>query len=161
MPETQPSIFEEDFNVLLRKDLLPWWIIFFSWLFIIICPLQVIIAIIEYSRIGSFDLGIFSISPKTTITFKEALALANSLFTIVAAYGLLKEKDWAIKIAIMNGFVSVVETAYSVAGTFVTPQITAIFWGTYGFLGVLLATYLWKLFRMEKDWSIRQPRSQA
>lgn len=155
MPETQPSIFDETDVFMLppRRALLPWWIIFFSWFLIIICIVQVIMMTLDY--FGITKLGIIT---EADSSFKNIFSLANSFFTIVAAYGLLREKDWAVNIAILNALASVAQTFFSTNEVFADTTEAVIFWSIYGVGLIMLAIYLWKLFSIRKDWNIRRPR---
>lgn len=160
MPETLTSIFDETDAFMLppRRKLLPWWIILFSWVFIIICPIDIVTRTLQYT---SVDLSMFDIAAKTEIAFKDVLSVANSIFTLVAIYGLFREKDWAIKIAILNALVSVGDTLYTTndatAGAVSESEI-AVAWAIYAFGLIMLAIYLTKLFRIRKDWSMRLAR---
>ena len=141
-----------------RRALLPWWIIVFSWIFIIICPIDIVTRVLQYT---GMDLSMFDMVTKTEIAFKDVLSVANSIFTLVAIYGLFREKDWAINIAILNALVSVADTLYTTndatAGAGSETEI-AVAWSIYAFGLIMLGIYLFKLFRIRKDWSIRLPR---
>lgn len=160
MLETQPSIFNEKEAFMLppRRALLPWWIIFFCWIFIVICSLELIIKMLELFGTGYMDLSLFGIVAKTGLSIKETFSLANAIFSVVAAYALLKEKDGAINIAITNGLVSVVEPFVSLAEDSAEDFPVWLSWATYIFGWFMLIIYLWKLFSIRKDWNIRLPR---
>lgn len=104
-----------------RSALLPRWIIFFCWAFIILCSVQFILASLEWVNVlypvgqPPVDLNMFGIHLRRNYyyEFRDILSTANPLFTIIAAYGLLKEKSWAINIAIANAFVIVFDILYS------------------------------------------------
>lgn len=107
------------------------------------------------------DLSMFDMVTKTEIAFKDVLSVANSIFTLVAIYGLFREKDWAINIAILNALVSVGDFLYSredatIGAASDTDFIVA--WSIYAFGLIMLGIYLFKLFRIRKEWKIRQPR---
>lgn len=160
MPEKQTSIFDETDAFMLppRRKLLPWWIIVFSWIFLIICPIDIVSRILQYT---SVDLSMFDIVPKTELAFKDVLSVANSICTLVAIYGLFREKDWAINIAILNALVSLGDILYTTndatAGAVSETEIV-VAWSIYAFGLIMLGIYLFKLFRIRKDWSIRLPR---
>lgn len=168
MPET---LNETDGSMLPpRRALLPWWIIFFCWALIFICSFQFIIASLEWINAlypvdqSPVDLNVFGIHlyRNADPEFEDVLSTANPLFTVIAAYGLLKEKGWAINIAITNAVVSAFDILYSPVGVtkgFMERMIyIEFFWYYYLAALVLLIIYLWKLIRIRKDWRIRQPR---
>jgi len=160
MPETQSSIFDETDAFILppRRALLPWWIIFFCWFFIILCPFDFIFMVLQHS---GRDLSMYGVEAKTGFTFKEVFSLVNSLLTLVVAYGLLREKDWAVNIAIINALISVADGLFSINDPAAGVQDDidmAISWFTLAFGLIMLGIYLLKLFRIRQDWRIRLPR---
>lgn len=160
MPETQPSIFEETDVFMLppRRALLPWWIIFFSWFFIVISPIQLILALVPYYATDYIDLSMFGIVAKQRITLYEICWDASTLLTIVVSYGLLKEKSWAVNVGILDALSGIPFTIYEINRIPDANPNIKVYWVFYGFSITLLIIYLWKLFRIRKDWSIRQPR---
>lgn len=156
MQEIQPSIFEETEVFMLppRRALLPRWIIFFSWLFVVISPIQLILAFIPYY----FDLSEYNIPVKTEVTFYSIAWYASALLTTIAAYGLLTEKSWAVNVAIIDVLLDIPKVIYEAKRVWPEHPQANYYYAFYGISLVLLIIFGWKLFRIRKDWSIRQPR---
>jgi hypothetical protein len=105
----------------------------------------------------------FNVIWKHYIEFEDIFSTVNALFIIFAAFGLLKEQKWAVDIAIANAFVSAFDILYSplsiTKGFLEHYKILEVldFWFYYWGGLILIIIYLWKLIRIRKEWSIRQP----
>jgi hypothetical protein len=93
-------------NGIPRKKLLPLWIKIFTWIFLILSafvPIIIILGVIGY-RAQLALYGLETSEPFSSVGFTITL-----LFIIkgITAFGLLKEKDWAIKIGIADAIIGI------------------------------------------------------
>jgi hypothetical protein len=110
MQETQQDLLVDELaeaTRLPRKKMLPLWIKIFAWIFLIcgfFLPVVVILGLAGYSAQQSLY-GLESKDP-----FSLTGIAITLLFTLkaITAFGLLKEKDWAIKLGMADGATGVV-----------------------------------------------------
>lgn len=129
-----------------RRALLPWWIRFFCWLFMItaaITPLALLAGIFH----TSFDLEIFGIKTTDPLSVKAAIDMGIMIFTGVAAFGLWTEKDWAINVAKINAIINIaiciiVMVYFLLAESHLSLRLELI----------LLFLFIYKLNKIQYDW---------
>lgn len=127
-----------------RRKLLPGWIKFFIWVFMIfgaIAPVGLLLGAIGFS----FELSALGLHTYNPISMVGLFLIATFLFSGIAAFGLWTEKDWAIEVAITDAFLSIAICLY------------AMFLSSAGFSIirlelVILIPYLIKLFKIRPDW---------
>ncbi len=151
MPENQVDVITETFFPLpakRRRQLLPWWIKAFSGLFLFlgfITPVILVLGILGFN--GQLSLYGFETSEPISATglFVATLFLLKG----VTAYGLLFEKEWAVKLAIADAVAGTVICFSSMLPSLFNPESN---------LGlrlevVVLVPYFIKLLRIKNKWS--------
>ncbi|WP_055436827.1 hypothetical protein [Lacinutrix algicola] len=78
-----------------RRGLLPWWIRFFSWFFMITGGLAVFGLIAGFFNI-SFSISLYGLEETNPHSLIGLLIIILFIYKGVTSYGLLFEKDWAI-----------------------------------------------------------------
>lgn len=97
-----------------RLDLLPLWIKVFIWIFLIFGTIVPVILVLGIIGIN-FNLSLYGL--ETT----QPLSLIGLLITIlfalkgIVAFGLWMEKEWAIKMAIIDGVVGIIVCIFMMA----------------------------------------------
>ena len=152
MEPTQPDVLTESLLQLKskrRKDLLPWWIKVFIWIFLIfgvIAPLGLILGILGYK----FEISLYGFETNEPISIIGISMILIFLFKGFTAYSLLKEKNWAIIVGIMDAIIGIALCSFamlyplfnSVEGVSLTFRLELL----------LLIPYLIKLLKIKSDW---------
>lgn len=152
MEPTQPDVLTESLLQLKtkrRKDLLPWWIKVFVWIFLIfgaIAPLGLILGILGYK----FEISLYGFETNEPISIIGISMIFIFLFKGFTAYSLLKEKDWAIILGIMDAIIGIALCSFAMfyplfasnAGVSLTFRLEL----------VLLIPYLLKMIKIKPDW---------
>ena len=84
-----------------RKNLLPWWIKVFIWIFLIFgafAPVGLIFAILGYN----FHLSLYGLETTDPSSVTGICIMALFLLKGITSFGLLRETDWAIQLGIID-----------------------------------------------------------
>ncbi|MFV1922243.1 MAG: hypothetical protein ACMZ63_06545 [Methylotenera sp.] len=129
-----------------RKSLLPKWIKFFGWLFIIISvliPINIILTPFLDLEMSYEIFGLIYVGSGF-----DLMALVIQLliiFTGFSAYSLLFGKDWGVNICLINGYLGLVLC--------ITSMILSGF-TMFRLEPIIQIPYLIKLHKIKKDWDI-------
>ena len=140
-----------------RRDLLPWWIKAFCWLFMafgavaIIC---LIAGLLGYPANLSFY-GFETTAPLSPIGL---LLIATMLFKGYSAYQLWSEKNNAIMVARVDAILGI---CLCIVSMFVMPFFQDGFKLTFRLELVLLFLYCFKLNRIEEAWQAAVPANNV
>lgn len=160
MPHYPKSIFMENQTDLLqpeltskfkrRRELLPWWIKVFIWIFLIIgalVPLAFTLGILGYK----FQLALYGFDTNEPLSLTGLFL--SAIFTLkgVAAFGLWFEKKWAINIGLIDSslgiliclFLMFIYPLIDSSKTFFFPIKIEIFF---------LLPYFRKLYKIRTEW---------
>ncbi|MRG44638.1 hypothetical protein GFS24_05910 [Chitinophaga sp. SYP-B3965] len=150
MQEIQSSIFEEDFKALRRKDLLPWWIKVFNWLFMLMGGSAVILLITGLAGMRA-SLVIYGLSSNgDPLTPTGLLLIGIMMFKGIAAYGLWAEKNWGVNVAMADAFIGIVICVYTMIAL---PGNNGFF--TFRIELIALFFFLRKLLKIRNEWDSR------
>jgi hypothetical protein len=152
MEENQGDILSDivlQINNVKRKQLLPWWIKVFMWIFLVFgvfAPFGLILAIFGFD----FQLSLYGLETNNPISIIGIIIMAIFLFKGITAYGFFREKDWAITLGIID----------SISGIFICilvmifPLTDKTSHGNNSFRLelVLLVPYLIKMIRIKSAW---------
>ncbi|MDI3320632.1 hypothetical protein [Pinibacter soli] len=134
-------------NALPRKKMLPLWIKIFAWIFLIFSlfvPIVLVLGVSEHDA----KLALYGL--ETNKPFSLTGIIITAIFAIkgITAFGLLKEKDWAIKIGIVDAII----------GITICPLVmfSPVIGSTGGFSIrlelIALVPYLLKLLKIKPQW---------
>lgn len=152
MERTQPDVLTEsllELKTKTRKDLLPWWIKVFIWIFLIfgaIAPLGLILGILGYK----FQMSLYGFETNEAISLIGISMILIFLFKGFTAYSLLKEKNWAINLGIMDAIIGIALCSFAMLYPLFNPDAGVSF--TFRLELVLLIPYLLKLLKIKRDW---------
>ncbi|MBC3538401.1 hypothetical protein ACFSC6_16555 [Rufibacter sediminis] len=133
-----------------RRDLLPWWIKTFTWLFLLmaaVVPIGVVMGLMGLN----FSISLYGFETTDPISATGIVLTVLILFKGVTAYGLWTEKDWAVRLGIVDAIIGLVACAVAM---FVLPLVDR----SEGFVlnfrlePILLILYLLKLQRIKPTW---------
>lgn len=127
-----------------RRLLLPTWIRFFSWLFLLLLAVPVVVLVGVFVMPDSFEAGVFGLSYVGSPLAPPALAIEAFLFFMgVAAYGLIRGRSWGLHAGLMAGVVGLGVAVFTmVASGFTTIQ----------FEPLLQVPFIIALWRRRKAW---------
>lgn len=151
MPETQPSIFEEEFATHRRKDLLPWWIKIANWFFMLMGFCAVIIFFVSLAGRNA-AITLYGLSSNGDPFSAAGLLLTGiALFNGITAYGLWSEKDWAVNVGMASAFIGIIVCSYTTITGFSYSN------GMFQFRLelILLFFFLRKLLKIRQEWDNR------
>ncbi len=89
-----------------RKNLLPWWIKVFMWIFLafgIFSPFGIIFGFFGYN----FQLALYGLDTNEPVSIIGICIILFFLFKGVTSYGYLRETDWAITVGIIDAIVGI------------------------------------------------------
>jgi hypothetical protein len=129
-----------------RRDLLPWWIKIFCWLFMLaacVVPIGIAARIMHYPC----DFEVFGIGSHDPFSAQGVIAMSIFLFTGLTALFLWMEKPWAVLLAKINAIVNIV-ICIGVMGYFMSH-------GNFNIRLELipLGIYLYKLSNIQYNWN--------
>jgi len=129
-----------------RRDLLPWWIKAFIWLFLVFFAM-VPVAIIWAFFKPVFELSLLGLSTNHPFSLIGFTILLLFCFKGIVAWGLWTEKDWAINLgkidAIVSTAICILVVVYSlVSGNGISIRLELI----------VLGFYKYKLDKIQYDW---------
>src|SRR5215217_1416077 len=110
MQENQTDLLTDEllqYNAIPRKKLLPLWIKIFTWIFLVISafvPIVSVLGLMGYST----QLALYGL--ETNEPFSSIGIIITTVFIIkgITAFGLLKEKDWAVQIGIVDAIIGII-----------------------------------------------------
>ena len=133
-----------------RRKLLPWWIKFFCWFFMLFGVLALICFFLGFFNL-SVDLSFYGLNTNQPFSMIGLIVIGLALFKGFSAYSLWFETSNAINIAIVDTVIGIVMCTMSM---FVFPFLgdENTFEFSLRLELVLLVPYLIKLNRIKKEW---------
>ncbi len=133
-----------------RRGLLPWWVKFFVWVFMIGLIVSPIILIASFFSVP-VQLSLFGLRADTALSISGSIVLAFFVFFGIIGLGLWTEKDWAIKLAKIGAIVGIIFCAFMMlVYPFLTSKNGLHF--TVRLELILLIPYFLKLRKIEAKW---------
>jgi len=110
MQENQTDLLTDEItqeNGIPRKKLLPLWIKIFTWIFLIIsvfAPIVFVLGLMGYNA----QLALYGLETNEPLSLIGIIITALFIIKGITVFGLLKEKDWAIKIGIADAIIGII-----------------------------------------------------
>ena len=147
--EEEKSHFEEfNVNTIKRRDLLPWWIKVFCWIFMVFGVLGIVSFVLELLSMRN-SLSFYGFETNTAFSITGLLILAVALFKGVTAYALWFEKDYAISFGKIDAIIGIALCGFSM---FVVPFLQPGFSISIRLELALLIPYLIRLNKIKAEW---------
>ena len=130
-----------------RRELLPWWIKVFMWIFLIfgaLIPFVVLIGIFGYSG----QLSLYGLETNEPLSIIGISVTTIFLIKGITAYGLLKEKHWAIKLGIADSILGISICTFLMIYPLLNTETKFVFRLEL----LLLIPYLLKLLKIKFAW---------
>lgn len=130
-----------------RRDLLPWWIKFFSWIFMflgVMAPAGLVIA-----AIGSpFHLSLYGLESNAPLSFTGLVITFLYILKGVSACGFLAETDWAIEFGQVDAVIGILMCTFLMFSYLFTLD------GSFDLRLelLILVPYLWQLNKIKRSW---------
>ncbi len=145
-----------------RRKLLPWWIRFFTWVYMIfgvIAPLGLIAGIAGWQ----FNLSIYGLSTVQPLSIIGLVIICLFILNGLAAFGLWLEKDWAILYAKAAGYTGIVVCIFTM---FIMPSLFPPHDNSIYFVNgstsisirlelALLTPFVIRLSKIQREWKLR------
>lgn len=150
MQENQVDLLTESvlqINTIKRKTLLPWWIKVFMWIFLVcgaIVPFVLILGMFGYN----VQLAIYGMETNDGISVTGLIIIFLLLIKTLTAYGLLKEKDWAIKAGIIDAVVGISICIILMSYSLINTEMNF----TFRLEVIFLVPYLFKFLKIKAAW---------
>jgi len=138
----------EQFKVSRRRKLLPWWVLTFTWLFLIflfVVPIAVIMAVLKHS----FQISLLGFATDNPLSLTGVFLILLYAFKGMVAIGLWTEKDWAVKLAKIDAVLSICLCCLSMLLPFITPTAFVF---SFRLELIAIIPYLYKMRQIEYDW---------
>jgi hypothetical protein len=152
-PQEEKSNLEIDYKPISRRSLLPWWMKFFCWFFIVFGVLSTLnFALVFMSKQAIYLTSIYGLKGDPNLI--GLVSMGVILFKVYVAYGLWFEKDWAIKYGMIDALIGIV---ICLLMTFLSPFLyggNAIKF-EFRIELVFLGMYAYKLESMDIEWDKR------
>ena len=150
MQENQVDLLTDELiqlDVISRKKLLPLWIKIFSWIFLIISafvPIVFILGIMGYN----VQLAVYGLETNEAFSKIGITILAIFIIKGITAFGLLKEKNWAVTIGIVDAILGIIICTLIMLYPIINPEIKF----SLRLELVALIPYLLKFFKIRTQW---------
>ena len=129
-----------------RWNLLPSWIKFFTWIFLILSIIGIILSFIFFLQYGYFESNIYGLE-KIKVKNISELALIINFLNFLVAYGYISQKDWAIKAGITNAIIGILICIFVIVVTAMSGHLN------FRFEIIILLFYYSKLKDIKEQWS--------
>jgi hypothetical protein len=130
-----------------RRKLLPWWMKFFIWLFIVTGILTIPIFIV--GTVGtSFDMQFYGLSANKPLTITGISLLLVFILKAFASYSLWFEKNWGITLALFDAYLGLAICLVIMTFPIVTDRTEFTFRPEV----IVLIPYIVKLHSLKKYW---------
>lgn len=109
MPGNQTDLLTDEIlelNLIPRKKLLPLWIKIFAWIFLIFsafAPVMIVFGILGYRT----QLALYGLETNQPLSVIGITIISLFIIKGITAFGLLKEKYWAIKLGIVDAIIGI------------------------------------------------------
>lgn len=134
-----------------RRAILPWWIKFFIWIFMLLGAIA-LIAVPAGAAGMSYQASLYGMDAYEPFSLLGIINIILFSFKGLAAYGLWTEKDWAVNLAIIDALAGIIICTFMMFGL---PLLT----GDANFMQhlrielALLVPFLLKLQKIRAQWS--------
>lgn len=149
MENIEESPFESLDKLKRRRQLLPWWMKVFCWVFMLFGVAGVVCLILGLFGIKP-DLSFYGFTTNEPFSVYGILIIVIALFKGITAFYLWSEKDEAIlfgKIDAIAGIGICLLSMILVATNYIVSN------SVFRLELLLLALYLWKIFKIENEWN--------
>jgi len=156
MEETKPieNTFQEiEPNNKRRRDLLPWWMKVFCWLFMLF-GIASVVALFMGLTDNNIELSFYGFKSNEPFSLNGLIVIGVGIIKGFAAYSLWFEKDYAMKVAKIDALLGI---ALCVAAMLIIPFFKNGFHISIRLELFLLAPYLFKLNTIQAEWLNLEP----
>lgn len=150
MQETILDKPEVESRSLRRRNLLPRWIKFFVWVFMVfsfLAPISLVVGLLGMKQ----DLALYGLETIYPLSIVGLIIISLFAYKGVVGFGLWTEKKWAIKAAIIDAIVGITVCLFLM---FILPLISDLIGFRTSFRAelLLLIPYLWKMVKIKTEW---------
>ena len=147
--EATETSFEEFENKIPRRQLLPWWIKFFCWLFMLFGVLAILCLISGFFGVLP-SLAFYGFETNQPLSLIGLLIISIAVLKGFTAYSLWFEKDFAIKLGKIDAILGIVICVFSM---FFIPLLLETNQITFRLEIIFLIIFLVQLNKIEQKWA--------
>ncbi len=136
-----------------RRDLLPIWMKFFVWVFLILAGISIIIKLIFLFTglsFGTKEVSIYGMETFDRFSFLGFFITFLLLLKVVTAFAMWTEKKWAIDIGITDAVIGIIVCGFIMFETFLNSSEDSKF--SFRFEIIFLIFYLLKCLKINETW---------
>ena len=138
----------EEFEKIKRREMLPWWIKIFCWIFMLFGILSFVCLILGFTNIKP-ALAFYGFETNEPFSLYGLIVITVGILKGITAFALWFEKDFAIKIGKIDAIIGIILCGISM---FILPFIQDGFTLTIRLELALLIPYLIKLNKIQNEW---------
>ncbi len=131
-----------------RKQMLPWWIKVFCWIFMLFGLLSIVCLFLGFTDVKP-NLAFYGFETNEPFSFIGLIVISLGIFKGITAFALWFEKDFAIKIGKIDALIGIVLCAISMV---VLPFVLDDYKITIRLELALLIPYFLKLTKIQNEW---------
>jgi hypothetical protein len=132
-----------------RKELLSWWMKFFSYIFLLTGALTLFLYPVMFLLNMDFHFELYGLGSDDHTSFLLLAIVSLYILKGAAAFGLLFEKDWGVNVALVDGWAGILVCTFVVIYDFFGP---AHVFAPFRLELIFLAAYIAKLLKIRLDW---------
>lgn len=134
-----------------RKELISWWIKFFSYIFLFIGVLAFFLYPLMFILSVNYDFALYGLESNDRSSWLMLVIIVLYLLKGLAAFGLLQEKDWGVDVALVDGIAGIVICMFVIIYDYFGPiHVFAPFRPEL----ILLAGYVVRMARIRREWKL-------
>lgn len=150
----QESIFGPEFDDLSpirRRELLPWWIKIFTWLFIVLGAIAVMVFFLGFFNFST-NLALYGLETNHPFSIQGLIVISLFLLKGATASGLWTEQNWAVKAGMVDAIIGIAFCIFMMA---VYPFISGEKTFNARLEIILLILFLRWLMKVKRAWEKR------
>ncbi|QHS61119.1 hypothetical protein [Chitinophaga agri] len=132
-----------------RKELISWWIKFFSYIFLLLGALVIFLYPLMFLLGQNYTFSVYGLESSDRYSLLMLGIVVLFILKGCAAFGLLWEKDWAADIALIDGFAGIGICIFVIVYSYFSPHVPFV---PYRLELVLLIGYVVRIMRIRRDW---------
>jgi Zn-dependent protease with chaperone function len=135
-------------NLQTRRQLLPWWVIVFIWVFLLFAaamPVAIVMAFLHYN----FQVSLLGLGTNDPFTLVGLFLIALFAFKGIVALSLWNEKQWAVKLAKVDAIISIVVCCLVMGYEIFIPHLRIF---SFRLELVVIIPYYAKMRKIQYDW---------
>ena len=148
----QTTILDQDVTAqpLNRRQLLPWWVKTFSWIFMVLGAIAVVGFVAAVSFGSEYPISLYGLQTTEPMSALGSMLIAMFILKAAAGFGLWFEKDWAITISVVDAVIGIGVCLFVMVAV---PIMESTGFRSFRLELIFLVLYLVKVIRLKPQWN--------